>query len=348
MLHLDAADTYGGAWGILRESPDGVGWILPTTTTIDDDDAEAPRDPDEVPLPARGAPVANAAHASWSTICPDPSSAATTLGNRRRFSLDLAAPKLCYCADDFVQALVNSGAHKYCEFKALDQTWLLWEGEASPVPASRAEVFRDRSMPPGDKRALMRFLKRVVALAESEAGLVVGSGDPDDANVAIGAPGSEWGGTGGRHLNGGESAPGDGGDIPGDGESLCPDPHEPFHACLERRHGLSPRLAAAVQYALALRDDVNALSGPGFESLARYVASLGRFGPTVGAMLSPVYGAFIFIFIIWAIRVELPDVVCIEQDAGNFRRRLLESPRSRARRTCSDCPCDRTSPPVTR
>ena len=56
------------------------------------------------------------------------------------------------------------GAHKYCEFKALDQTWLLWEGEASPVPASRAEVFRDRSMPPGDKRALMRFLKRVVAL----------------------------------------------------------------------------------------------------------------------------------------------------------------------------------------
>ena len=304
MLHLDAADTYGGAWGILRESPDGVGWILPTTTTIDDDDAEAPRDPDEVPLPARGAPVANAAHASWSTICPDPSSAATTLGNRRRFSLDLAAPKLCYCADDFVQALVNSGAHKYCEFKALDQTWLLWEGEASPVPASRAEVFRDRSMPPGDKRALMRFLKRVVALAESEAGLVVGSGDPDDANVAIGAPGSEWGGTGGRHLNGGESAPGDGGDIPGDGESLCPDPHEPFRACLEHRHGLSPRLAAAVQYALALRDDVHALSGPGFESLARYVASLGRFGPTVGAMLSPVYGAFIFIFIIWAISVE--------------------------------------------
>ena len=125
-----------------------------------------------------------------------------------------------------------------------------------------------------------------------------------DANVAIGAPGSEWGGTGGRHLNGGESAPGDGGDIPGDGESLCPDPHEPFRACLERRHGLSPRLAAAVQYALALRDDVHALSGPGFESLARYVASLGRFGPTVGALLSPVYGAFIFIFIIWAISVE--------------------------------------------
>ena len=67
---------------------------------------------------------------------------------------------------------------------------------------------------------------------------------------------------------------------------------------------LSPRLAAAVQYALALRDDVHALSGPGFESLARYVASLGRFGPTVGALLSPVYGAFIFIFIIWAISVE--------------------------------------------
>ena len=327
MLHLDAADTYGGAWGILRESPDGVGWILPTTTTIDDDDAEAPRDPDGVPLPARGAPVANAAHASWSTICPDPSSAATTLGNRRRFSLDLAAPKLCYCADDFVQALVNSGAHKYCEFKALDQTWLLWEGEASPVPASRAEVFRDRSMPPGDKRALMRFLKRVVALAESEAGLVVGSGDPDDANVAIGAPGSEWGGTGGRHLNGGESAPGDGGISPGTAGmgKVCARTHTSRSERASNAGTVSPRGSprrcstpwrSGTMY---IRYQVPG-SNPWRGTWRRWAGSVRR----------------------WA-RCSHPFM-----DAGNFRRRLLESPRSRARRTCYGCPCDRTSPPVTR
>ena len=47
-------------------------------------------------------------------------------------------------ADRFIDALVDSGAHKYCEFKAVNQTWMLWDGRAHPVPASRAEVFRDR------------------------------------------------------------------------------------------------------------------------------------------------------------------------------------------------------------
>ena len=291
MLHLDPADAYGGAWGVLRESPDDVGWILPTAG----DErrgvhtaGHVPLDPNEVPFPARGAPVPSVAYASWSTICPDPAAAATSLGNRRRFSLDLAAPKLCFGADGFIDALVDSGAHKYCEFKAVNQTWMLWDGRAHPVPASRAEVFRDRHMTPGEKRSLMRLLKSVVSRisANADEGLVVGSGDPDDANVAIGAPGSEWGGSGGESRHPGTAA-GDGGDD----DSVCPDPSERFRECLSVRHRLSPRLAAAVQYALALSDDDSVAAGAGFRALGRYVASLGRFGPGVGAALTPAYGS---------------------------------------------------------
>ena len=299
MLHLDPADAYGGAWGVLRESPDDVGWILPVRDErrrgVRGADADpVPLDPNEVPFPARGAPVPTVAYASWSTACPDPNAAATYLGNRRRFSLDLAAPKLCFGADGFIDALVDSGAHKYCEFKAINQTWMLWDGRAHPVPASRAEVFRDRHMTPGEKRSLMRLLKRVVATvaADADEKLVVGCGDPDDANVAIGAPGSEWGGLGNA------SGPGRGGRHPGtaagddgDDDRPCPDPRERFRECLSVRHRLSPRLAAAVQYALALSDDESVLAGAGFRALGRYVASLGRFGPGVGAALTPAYGA---------------------------------------------------------
>ena len=118
MLHLDPSDAYGGAWGVLRESPDDVGWILPVRDErrrgVRGADADpVPLDPNEVPFPARGAPVPTVAYASWSTACPDPNAAATYLGNRRRFSLDLAAPKLCLGADGFIDALVDSGAHKY-------------------------------------------------------------------------------------------------------------------------------------------------------------------------------------------------------------------------------------------
>ena len=311
MLHLDPADVYGGAWGVLRESPDDVGWILPARDERRGDVHAAgrvPLDPNEVPFPARGAPVPSVAYASWSTMCPDPNAAATSLGNRRRFSLDLAAPKLCFGADRFIDALVDSGAHKYCEFKAVNQTWMLWDGRAHPVPASRAEVFRDRSMTPGEKRSLMRLLKRVVShQAESDENLVFGSGDPDDANVAIGAPGSEWRGLGGasgpgragsRHPG---AAAGDGGEDQNQNQNRdqtedqtdppCPDPRERFRECLSVRHGLSPRLASAVQYALALSDDESVLAGAGFRALGRYVASLGRFGPGVGAALTPAYGA---------------------------------------------------------
>ena len=46
----------------------------------------------------------------------------------------------------------------------------MWRGgRLARVPASRADVFRDRSLAPVDKRALMRFL----AAAQAPADLLV-------------------------------------------------------------------------------------------------------------------------------------------------------------------------------
>ena len=283
MLHVDPGESYGAGWGALAENPDGVGWRVPGVATdaipepaiapSSAPDALAPlRDGErDILLPAAHTAPAPTRAPSVSVLAPDPDA----LGARRGYVLDLAAPKLVFCADAFVDALVASGAHKYVEFKPLEATYVFWDGAFHRVPASRAEVFRDRAMSPGDKRALMRFLKRVLCAAE-DAGAAVGSRDPDDANRAVGAPGSEWRDDSGSDLS---------------SLGLCPDPSEAFASSLRERHGLSPRLAAAVQYALALRDDANATSAEGYAALTKYVSSIGRFGPETGATLCPMYGA---------------------------------------------------------
>ena len=305
MLHLDAAETYGGQWGAMAEAEDGEeasgGWRLPGDTVLGDPASPPPSsDPSEMALLARGAPQHDAVYAGASTlVLPDDparlggpggcSDSPSSVGARRRYVLDAAAPKLTRGSDSLIDGLINSGASKYVEFKAVEGTWMWWEGAMCAVPASRAEVFRDRSMPPGDKRALMRFLKRVLAKAEAE-GAAVGSRDPDDAHRAVGAPGSEW--TDGRRAArppGVDPTEADAAESSDAADPLCPDPTEAFPVSLAR-HGLSPRLIAAVAYALALRDGESAEAGPGLEALARYLASIGRFGQSVGALLTPVYG----------------------------------------------------------
>ena len=41
------------------------------------------------------------------------------------------------------------------------------------MPASRADIFKDRSLGPADKRALMRFLQSAQAAATGQGGLLV-------------------------------------------------------------------------------------------------------------------------------------------------------------------------------
>ena len=204
MLQLDPADAYGGAFGALAESPGGVGWDVPSSANLErraatrDGRASDFSDADEdgetaIFFPALGAPVDARARVGATSYC----SPATPSGSsRRQFSLDRSGPRLALGADAFVDVLVRSGAHAYVEFKALDATAIFSrDARGTPgfraVPASRADVFRDKTLGLTEKRALMRVLKRVVRLAE-RGGVVVGAGDPDAADAAVGAPGSEW------------------------------------------------------------------------------------------------------------------------------------------------------------
>ena len=307
MLQLDPADAYGGAFGALAESPGGVGWDVPSSANLErraatrDGDASEKSeksDADEdaetaIVFPALGAPVDARARLGATSYC----SPATPSGSsRRQFSLDRSGPRLALGADAFVDVLVRSGAHAYVEFKALDATAIFSRDACGTpgfraVPASRAEVFRDKTLGLTEKRALMRVLKRVVRLAE-RGGVVVGAGDPDAADAAVGAPGSEWraasdGPPG--HQNGGSS-------LPEEEDALAPlyeREDELFSVALERL-GLGPPRASAspaVRFALALSGDDAETARRGFESLTTYLASLHRFGPDVGAALLPLYGA---------------------------------------------------------
>jgi RAB protein geranylgeranyltransferase component A len=50
----------------------------------------------------------------------------------------------------------------------------VWRGgRCLRVPASRADVFKDRSLSPADKRALMRFLQNAQAAAAGQGPLLV-------------------------------------------------------------------------------------------------------------------------------------------------------------------------------
>lgn len=310
VLQLDPADAYGGAFGALAESPGGVGWDVPSSANLErraatrDGDAKKETeksDADEdssaetaIVFPALGAPVDARARLGATSYC----SPATPSGSsRRQFSLDRSGPRLALGADAFVDVLVRSGAHAYVEFKALDAT-AIFSRDAVPgtpggfraVPASRAEVFRDKTLGLTEKRALMRVLKRVVRLAE-RGGVVVGAGDPDAADAAVGAPGSEW-----RAASDGPPGHPDGSSLPEEEDPIAPlyeREDELFSVALERL-GLGPPRASAslaTRFALALSGDDAETARRGFESLTTYLASLHRFGPDVGAALLPLYGA---------------------------------------------------------
>ncbi|PNW77176.1 hypothetical protein CHLRE_10g425550v5 [Chlamydomonas reinhardtii] len=86
--------------------------------------------------------------------------------DRRSYILDLV-PKLVYQGEALVDLLVRCRGHHYLEFKAVEGGYLLQDGGLQPVPAGRADIFRDRRLGLGDKRALMRFISGCV---EARAG----------------------------------------------------------------------------------------------------------------------------------------------------------------------------------
>jgi len=120
----------------------------------------------------------------------------------RSFALDIS-PKLLYCDGSTVNALLAAGAASYAEFKLVGAhlVWVREDGDGErdgngkeerelapsssstsistttsrgrllPLPASRADIFMDRSMPLAAKRSVMRFLQQA-------ADAVLGKGGP--------------------------------------------------------------------------------------------------------------------------------------------------------------------------
>lgn len=82
------------------------------------------------------------------------------MGASREFSLDLAG-KVVFCASDTIDTMLSFGVQNYLEFKLLQSSYIYTDGKLMSVPASRAAVFRDRTLGPMDKRLLTRFLMQL-------------------------------------------------------------------------------------------------------------------------------------------------------------------------------------------
>lgn len=201
----------------------------------------------------------------------------------RGYSIDLAGPRVLLGADEFVETLVRSHAHKYVEFKAVEKTYVIRGGRAEPTASHRSDVFKDNTLSGQEKRALMRFLKLAHMDAMRDAAQRRRSGrNGEETNVAVGAPGSEWG------ADGASTATDDFASAGGDGLKI--ESNERMDAFL-LRHGLSERLRTHVMYALALQTRADCDAARAMDDLKVYILSVAKYGPQTGACLIPVYGA---------------------------------------------------------
>ena len=157
VLQLDPAGHYGGAWAALTLHE----FLSALGRTGEPDGLDAVRS--DV-----------ASRLSGSCVLRSPGAA---LGPAAAFNIDLS-PHLLYGAGPAISLLLGSGAHHYTEYKLLQGVFVKEAGSAppQPVPSTRAEVFRDRTLSPLQKRTLMRFLKACTEALQGEGPLKVRSG----------------------------------------------------------------------------------------------------------------------------------------------------------------------------
>ena len=277
VLHVDPSGRYGGPAGSLplEEFLAELGGGRARDAR---EGAESSAAPPSLPPPGQSEVALGCAAAErWSglEVWRRPGA---DLGASRDFSLDLSGPRLLLGAGSLVRMLVRAGCHQYLEFQPVAAS-VVWGagvgGGLLRVPGSQAEVFRERSLLPSDKRLLMRFLKsEMAALLEAEEGAKVGT-----TGAAAETP----------------VPPGAGGPVS-------------FEEHLAAQ-GLPPSLRSTVHYALALADSDQGAGGGGAggaldreEGRARvgtYLRSVGRFGAGQGAFLAPLWGSG-----------ELPQAFC--------------------------------------
>ncbi|KAJ9508327.1 hypothetical protein QJQ45_011837 [Haematococcus lacustris] len=109
------------------------------------------------------------------------SSSSSSSSNSRGYILDLA-PKVLYQGEELVDLLIATRAHHYLEFKAVEASLILQAGVLKPVPASRSDIFRNKSLGLADKRQLMAFLAACLQAEQQGGGRLA---DPLQDNQAL-------------------------------------------------------------------------------------------------------------------------------------------------------------------
>lgn len=150
VLQIDPADHYGGAWA--SHHLDELLALLAASGGAGEDNG---------PL-AGTAAAARAAGLRGAALY---QASGAELGPSHQYNIDLA-PKVAFGAGPLIDLLLGCGAQNYLEFKLVQGSYMLVGGQLRPVPSSRAEVFKGRSLGLLQKRCLMRFLKATAEAME--------------------------------------------------------------------------------------------------------------------------------------------------------------------------------------
>ncbi|KAK4760813.1 hypothetical protein SAY87_005706 [Trapa incisa] len=150
VLHLDPNPFYGSHFASL--SPDDLSAFLSSSSS-----PHPPSFPGDDP-----ATVGLATLPLYSDVQISSSSPEVIEEHCRKFSLDLAGPKVLFCADKAVDAILKFGTNHYLEFKAIDASYICIEkGKLMKVPDSRSAIFKDKNLSLMEKNQLMKFFKLV-------------------------------------------------------------------------------------------------------------------------------------------------------------------------------------------
>ncbi|CAL5391552.1 unnamed protein product [Camellia sinensis] len=189
----------------------------------------------------------------------------------RTFNLDLAGPRVFFCADSAVDLMLKSGASHYMEFKSVDANFVCdGNGKLLSVPDSRSAIFSDTSLGLAEKTRLGIFFKLV------------------DGHLKAAVVGSDGGDDSGRRIS---------------DEDL----ESPFVDFLNKLR-LPPKINSTILYAIAMADyDQDSMevckdflkTKDGINRLALHHSSVGRFSNALGPLIYPIYG-----------QGELPQAFC--------------------------------------
>ncbi|PSS00387.1 Rab escort protein [Actinidia chinensis var. chinensis] len=108
------------------------------------------------------------------------------LEHSRQFNLDLAGPRVLFCADSAVDLMLKSGTSQYMEFKSVDASFVCGgDGKLVTVPDSRSAIFKDTSLGLAEKTRLSSFFKLVEGHLKSDDERKISAEDLESPFVAF-------------------------------------------------------------------------------------------------------------------------------------------------------------------